>query len=174
MKEILRTERLLLREMTEKDEPALREILMDQDVMYAYGHAFSEEEVHAWLVRQQGRYRDDGFGLWAMVRLDNGKMIGQCGITMQPIGERRMPEVGYLLRKDHWHMGYAPEAAVACRDYAFANLGIREICSIIRNNNMPSRRVAVRNGMTITGCFTKFYHGEYMPHLIYSVSRKDD
>ena len=49
MEPILQTSRLLLREMTEDDLPALRSILQDPQVMYAYEHAFSEEEVRAWL-----------------------------------------------------------------------------------------------------------------------------
>ena len=64
-KEILRTGRLALREMTEDDLGDLREILQDPEVMYAYEHDFSEEDVRKWLSRQQARYRKDGFGLWA-------------------------------------------------------------------------------------------------------------
>ena len=39
-KEILRTGRLALREMTEDDLGDLREILQDPEVMYAYEHDF--------------------------------------------------------------------------------------------------------------------------------------
>ena len=54
---ILQTERLYLRQMTEQDLPDLRDILQDVEVMTAYEHAFSEEEVRDWLARQQQRYR---------------------------------------------------------------------------------------------------------------------
>ena len=66
MKEILRTRRLLLREMTEGDIPDLEEMLLDPEVMYAYPHTFTKEDVENRLARQQQRYRQDGLacGRW--------------------------------------------------------------------------------------------------------------
>ena len=66
-KEILRTERLILREMENEDFSALCRMLRDPAVMYAYERAFDTQEAWDWLRRQQERYRRDGFGLWAMV-----------------------------------------------------------------------------------------------------------
>ena len=97
---ILQTERLLLREMEDEDFSALCRMLRDPEVMYAYEHAFSEEEAWDWLRRQQERYRRDGFGLWGMAEKTTGEMVGQCGLTWQPLGDgTQMPEVGYLLEK---------------------------------------------------------------------------
>lgn len=172
MKPILQTSRLLLREMTEDDLPALRSILQDPQVMYAYEHAFSEEEVRAWLAKQRRRYAEDGFGLWAMVLRQTGAMIGQCGLTWQDRGDgTQCVEVGYLLQRTFWHQGYATEAAAACKAYAFQDLGLDEVCSIIRDNNPASQAVARRNGMTVTGRLVKHYYGMDMPHLVFSVRR---
>lgn len=172
MEPILQTSRLLLREMTEDDLPALRSILQDPQVMYAYEHAFSEEEVRAWLAKQRRRYAKDGFGLWAMVLRQTGAMIGQCGLTWQDRGDgTRCVEVGYLLQRAFWHQGYATEAATACKAYAFQELGLDEVCSIIRDNNLASQAVARRNGMTVTGRLVKHYYGMDMPHLVFSVRR---
>lgn len=172
MKPILQTSRLLLREMTEDDLPALRSILQDPQVMYAYEHAFSEEEVRAWLAKQRRRYAEDGFGLWAMVLRQTGAMIGQCGLTWQDRGDgTQCVEVGYLLQRAFWHQGYATEAATACKAYAFQELGLDEVCSIIRDNNLASQAVAKRNGMIVTGRLVKHYYGMDMPHLVFSVRR---
>ena len=46
---ILQTERLLLREMTQEDFPALCRILQDEQTMYAYEGAFSDSEAQVWL-----------------------------------------------------------------------------------------------------------------------------
>lgn len=59
---ILETERLYLRKLETSDFADLCEILQNKNVMYAYEHAFSDEEVHIWLNRQKQRYHDDGFG----------------------------------------------------------------------------------------------------------------
>ena len=81
------TKRLILRKMTPSDREDLCRILQDEEVMYAYEGAFSDEEVEAWLDRQLKRYEEDGFGLWAVILKENGEMIGQCGLTMQDIPE---------------------------------------------------------------------------------------
>lgn len=166
---ILETKRLFLREMTGEDFPALCKILRDPEVMYAYEHAFSESEAREWLDRQMARYKNDGFGLWAAVLRETGEMIGQCGITWQDWNERRVPEIGYLFQKAFWHQGYATEAAVGCREYAFGTLGMDEVFSIIRDNNLPSQCVARRNGMKPRGTLVKHYYGMEMPHTVFSV-----
>ena len=168
---ILETDRLSFRNLTMDDFDALCGILQDEEVMYAYEHAFSDQEVREWLERQIGRYDRYGFGLWAVILKEDGGLIGQCGLTMQEWGEREVLEVGYLFRKAYWKQGYAIEAARACRDYAFQQLKAQEVFSIIRDNNLLSQKVARRNGMEVRGRFTKHYYGMDMPHLVFSVTR---
>lgn len=171
--EIMKTERLVLRELAPSDYDSLCSILQDPDVMYAYEHAFSGDEVSEWLDRQLSRYEKDGCGLWAVLDKEGGALIGQCGVTRQDIGTGTVPEVGYLFAKAFWHRGYAAEAARACRDFAFEKMGVDEVYSIIRENNFPSRRVAERNGMTPRGRLIKHYYGMDMPHILYSVKREE-
>lgn len=169
---IFETERLYLRELTQDDFANLCTILQDEAAMYAYAHAFSNIEVQEWLDRQIGRYRADGFGLWAVHRKDDGAFVGQAGLTMQDAGnDRQVVEIGYLFRRDCWHKGYAMEAARACRRYAFETLGAPEVYSIIRENNLASLRVAECNGMQSTGTMDKFYYGIHMPHILYCIKR---
>ncbi len=171
MKHVVKTQRLSLREMDEDDLPALRRILQDPIAMAAYEHAFSEEEVLQWLQRQRQRYREDGFGLWAVCLQESGEMVGQCGLTWQNWDGSRVPEVGYLFARAFWHHGFATEAARACRDHAFTALGFLEVFSIIRDTNLPSLNVAIRNGMLVRGRMVKQYYGMEMPHLVFSVRR---
>lgn len=166
---ILETKRLILREMTQADFPSLCKILQDDDVMYAYEGAFSIDEVQSWLDKQLERYNEYGFGLWAVVLKETGNMIGQCGLTMQNFNDSKVMEVGYLFQKLFWHQGYAIEAAIACKKYAFEQLNAKEVYSIIRDTNIPSQNVAIRNGMTCIGKFVKHYRGVDMPHLLFSV-----
>ena len=139
--------------------------------MTAYEHAFDDAEVQQWLENQLRRYREDGFGLWAVLLKDTEQMIGQCGITWQECNGRRVLEVGYLFEKAYWHQGYATEAAIACKEYAFEVLQADEVFSIIRDNNFASQKVALRNGMSITDKLTKHYYGMDMPHLVFSVKK---
>lgn len=167
----LETERLLLRQLEESDFAAWKAVLGDPKVMYAYEHGFSDGEVRQWIERQRERYARYGFGLWAVIEKESGALIGDCGITMQDWSGRDVPEIGYHLRRDKWHQGFAAEAARACRDYAFQVLGFPEITSIIRENNLPSQHVALRCGMSVRGSFVKHYYGMDMLHLVFSVKR---
>lgn len=169
---ILETPRLTLREMNEDDYDDLCKMLKNKDVMYAYEHAFDDDEARAWLDKQIKRYRTDGYGLWAVIRKSDGTFIGQCGITNQECLGSTVPEIGYLFIKDYWHCGYATEAASACKSYAFEVLNFDKVYSIIRDTNIASQKVAVRNGMCAVGKFNKFYYNTVMPHVVFAVDRK--
>ncbi len=173
MKTVIETERLVLREMTAGDFDALCRILQDDEAMYAYEGAFTDAQVQEWLDRQLARYREYGFGLWAAVLKESNRVIGQCGLTMQPWQDKQVLEIGYLFERAFWHKGYATEAARACKKYAFEVLNAKEVCSIIRDTNIPSQRVALRNGMVRTDSWTKHYRGVDMPHFRYVAFRKE-
>lgn len=166
---ILETERLYLRELNQADFESLCGILQDDEVMYAYEGAFRDDEVQEWLDRQIFRYQKWGFGLWAAVLKEKNEMIGQCGLTMQPWKDKEVLEIGYLFKRLYWHNGYATEAARACKKYAFEILHVEEVCSIIRDTNLASQKVAIRNGMVETDNWTKHYRGVDMPHKRYVV-----
>ena len=166
---ILETDRLYLRELNQSDHGSLCEILQDPEVMVAYEGPFCDAEVQAWLERQMDRYQKWGFGLWAVVLKETDEMIGQCGLTLQPWKEKEVLEIGYLFCRRYWHQGYATEAAQACKQYAFNALGAKEVCSIIRDTNFASQKVALRNGMTCQDHWVKHYRGVDMPHDRYVV-----
>lgn len=169
--QILQTPRLYLREMTQSDYNSLSKMLKDPDVMYAYEGAFTDIEIQAWLDNQQKRYEEQGYGLWAVILKETGEMIGQCGLTNQNVNDKEVIEVGYLFQKAYWHNGYATEAAMGCKEYAFARLKAKSVYSIVRDTNVASQQVAIRNGMTKTGAFMKTYKGIDMPHLVYQENR---
>lgn len=170
---VLETNRLLLREMTLSDMGALSSILQDEKVMYAYNGAFSDEETLIWMQKQLQRYKDYGFGLWGVFLKDTDEMIGQCGITMQEYKATQVPEIGYLLAHDYWYKGYAIEAATACRKYGFNTLNFNALYSIIRDTNIASQNVALRNGMTLIDTITKHYRGVDMPHIVFCIEKDE-
>ncbi len=168
---ILDTYRLQLREMNLSNMDALSSILQDERVMYAYNGKFDDEETMAWMQKQLQRYKEFGFGLWGVFLKRTGEMIGQCGITMQEYKAAQVPEIGYLLAYEHWHNGYAAEAAAACREYGFNTLKFNTLYSIIRDTNIASRNVALRNGMNWVDTIIKHYRGMDMPHMVFCVNR---
>lgn len=169
---ILETERLYLREMKQSDFKALCKILQDKETMQAYEGEFSDAEAQEWLDKQIFRYQKWGFGLWAVILKETSDMIGQCGLTMQPWKDKEVFEIGYLFQRLFWHKGYAIESAKACKKYAFEILNVDEVCSIIRDTNIASQNVAIRNGMIVADSWTKHYRGVDMLHYRYVATRK--
>ena len=143
----LETERLILREMTLDDFDALYEIFTDAETMQHYPKPFDEQRVQGWILTNIERYEIFGFGLWSVVLKENGEVIGDCGITMQNIGGKIKPEIGYHIHKKYWNRGLATEAAQKCRDYAFENTPFNIIYSYMKYTNIGSYSVAIKNGM---------------------------
>lgn len=174
---MIETERLIIREMVQSDLDSLCKILCDEEVMReAYESAFSIEEAQGWLNRHLKRYEEYGFGLWAVVLKETNEMIGQCGLTMQTWKEKEILEIGYLFQRAYWHKGYATEAAVACKEYAFSVLNVSSVYSTIRDTNIASQKVAIRNDMKIIDKATKNFRYIDMNFFLYSVEKtnKDD
>ena len=164
---VLETPRLVLREFVRADADALARVISDPQTMRYYPTPYDRVGVEDWIARNLRRYQRDGHGLWAIDLKAADEMIGDCGITLQEVDGERLPEIGYHLRRDLWGHGYAIEAARACRDYGFAQLNIDLLISLIRPENVPSRRVAERNGMTVW----KETNRAGRKHLVYAVRR---
>lgn len=169
---ILETERIYLRQLEPSDFSDLAEILQDKEVMYAYEHDFTDEDVEEWLQRQITRYQTYGFGLWAVILKSSGAMIGQAGLTMQHCEGTEVLEIGYLMKRKFWHQGFAREAAAGCKKYAFEHIGADKVYSVIKSDNAASIRVAEALGMKKEKEFvTQYYNGD-MLHFLYGVSAR--
>lgn len=94
-------------------------MLKDIDVMYAWEHTFSDEQIIQWIDTQIRRYSEDGVSyLLAIDKLTN-HVVGQIGLLHQTIKFEKYWDIGYILKKDYWGKGYATEGAMACINYAF-------------------------------------------------------
>jgi len=164
---VLETQRLVLREFQHEDLDALAAILCDSETMRYYPVSFDRAAVADWIQRNRTRYANDGHGLWAMILKSTRELIGDCGLVRQTVDAVDDIEIGYHVRRDLWNQGYASEAARACRDYGFANLKVDRLISLIRPENLASRRVAEKNGMTIWKEVTKVD----LLHYVYAITR---
>ena len=164
---ILQTPRLILREFVAEDADALARVLSDAETMRYYPAGYDRAGVEQWIARNRERYKNDGVGLWAMLLKSSGELIGDCGITRQEVEGEYFYEIGYHLRRDLWHQGIATEAAIACREWGFQHLKADRLISLIRPENVPSQRVAERNGMTVW----KEVDWRGLRHRVYSTTR---
>lgn len=146
---VIETERLQLRHLRLDDLDAMFAYLGDAQTMLYYPAPFSRGFVREWIERNEDRFAKYGYGLFGVVLKESGELIGDCGLVWQTLPDATELEVGYHFHRAHWGHGYATEAAKACMDYAFANADVTHVISLIRPENLPSRRVAERNGMRI-------------------------
>jgi RimJ/RimL family protein N-acetyltransferase len=165
--QILETPRLILRGFSVDDVDALALVLSDPEAMRFYPAPLDCAGVEQWIARNLRRYATNGHGLWAMVLKTNGELIGDCGLTIQDVDGANEVEIGYHVRRDHWGQGLATESARACRDYGFSRLPIERLVSSIRPENLPSRRIGEKNGMTVGREVTRVG----LSHLVYSIGR---
>ncbi len=164
---ILETQRLRLREMSLGDLDFIAEMLADSDGMRFYPKLYSREESQEWIERQLQRYAKDGHGLWLVVDRASSKPVGQVGLIMQEVEGSWQPEIGYLVHKHYWRRGYASEAALGVREYAFNVRGKGRVISLIRPENIPSQAVARKLGMAPE----RSVDFKGLEHIVFAVSR---
>ena len=166
---ICETPRLILRKFNESDVEPLLSFLGDPEVMrFSMRGPETREDIQTkYLPSCLKRYARDGLGQWAVVRKSDGSCVGECGICVQEVEGEKEFEISYRMRRNCWGIGLATEAARACRDYGFQNVGLRRLISIIESENIASIRVAEKMGMT----WEKSASFHKIPVLIYSVAK---
>ena len=164
---ILETPRLQMRQMTTADVAPLLKIFGDVEAMQFYPAIFDGHQMQKWVAWNQHQYASHGYGLWALVLRSTTEVIGDCGLVNQPMEGVPEIEIGYHVRRDHWRQGIATEAALACRNYGFEHLGCCRLVSLIHPQNLASRRVAEKVGMSY--CREIFW--KHKPTCLYAVER---
>jgi RimJ/RimL family protein N-acetyltransferase len=142
------TERLVLRPLSLLDEPELAAVLSDAETMRWYPRPYTGSEVREWIERQMARY-PEGSGLLGMVEKQTGRLIGDCGAVWQEVEGTAELEIGYHVNRERWGQGFATEAARKVMEYAFARFDVTKVISMIRPENVQSRRVAEKNGLAV-------------------------
>jgi RimJ/RimL family protein N-acetyltransferase len=140
--QVLETERLILRHLTLDDVDDLWQILGDPKAMRYYPAPFTRAQTEGWIRHALTSYAQHEVGLWAVIRKEGQRFLGDCGLTVQPVEGGTDLEIGYHIIRRYQGQGFATEAAYACRDYAFAVLKAPRVISIVDLQNRPSRRVA--------------------------------
>ena len=163
------TARISFREMTTDDFGIMQRLLGDPAVMAFYPHAKSNDEVRGWIDSTLRSYAAHGFALWVLELIEDGTFIGDCGLTYQEVDGNTVLEVGYRLLPAYQGRGYATEAAQACLDLAFEDIGAKHVTAIINPLNAPSRRVAERLGMSLE---TETVSKTGLPVVVYGIRRE--
>ncbi len=180
-REMIETERLLLRKPLLEDARSALDLITDPVAMEHIGgvhpQAASDPEfvVRRWLER----WDDNGCGPFSVIRREDGRWLGRVGVlvwdvrawthtTFASAGEFAQPELGWALASEHWGRGYATEAALAVREWAYAERAFERLVSLIAPVNVRSQRLAERLGATPGETIELFDNG---PHVVWEHPR---
>ena len=167
MKTILETGRLILREFLQDDAHALFQLNSDPEVVRYTGDApFADQDDAGRFVQNYQDYEKNGYGRWAMIEKETGDFIGWCGLKFHP--DTRETDIGFRLHKHYWNHGFATEAAKACLDYGFDELGLQSIIGRAMSENVASIRILEKIGLHYEQPFD--FHGG--PGVIYRADKR--
>ena len=164
----LETERLILRSFHEQDVDAMAHLFANPDFMrFSLGAFTDRKKTVDFIEKVMSWDRASLPSQFAVVPRGEHTVIGYCGFFHHPEVPGEV-EIGYRLNPDYWNRGLITEAARAVRDHGFADLELPRVISLIHPENIPSRRVAEKNGMKIEKEIT--FRG--FPTLVYAITRE--
>ncbi|MFD1020875.1 GNAT family N-acetyltransferase [Thalassobacillus hwangdonensis] len=170
------TERLILRDVEEKDLNAMFDYLSDREVVKHMGLApavFLED------VRNELDWytsiKEEGTGMrWGITLKNTDQMIGSCGFLNRAPKHHRA-EIGFELSRNHWGRGIASEAIHAVLSYGFQKLGLERVEALIETENLASQNMVERNGFQREGLLRHYEYtlGNFDDLLMYSLLRSE-
>lgn len=169
---IIKTERLILSQLEEKDIPFVTEYLQDKifsDLTSNIPHPYTTEHAEFWLKISQDSF-EDNTGFTFAIRNKEGQIMGAIGLHDR--GDDKA-ELGYWMGKPFWNKGYVTEAAAALIDFGFKELQINKIYATYFLHNPASGRIMEKIGMEKEALLKQHLkkEGEYFDILMYSVLR---
>lgn len=146
---IFTSDRLGFRNWRESDFEAMCEMNADPVVMEYFPARQGAQESLAFIQRMQKQFEEKGYCYFAVEKKEDREFIGFIGLADQAFEADFTPctDIGWRLKKGAWHKGYATEGAKACLDYAFDQLGLKEVLAIAPTVNLKSESVMKKIGM---------------------------
>lgn len=175
--ELLRTRRLILRQLTFADAPDLRRLDSDERVTrYLLDDQVNSNDRAYALINyaQQVYHQHEGLGLWhardtqhcfvgyfSLMPLvcEHEQSISPPAVdhTVDHLDEQTCEvEIGVRLRPHAWGRFYASEGGAALRDHAFGTLGLTRLVGICDPDNKVIPLLLKRIGFVVAGDTTHF------------------
>jgi RimJ/RimL family protein N-acetyltransferase len=143
------TSRLRVRHFHRDDLDAFAALCADPEVMryVGDGETLPHSEVARWIEVCGDKYATRGYGTSAVFEKATGEFVGYCGVVRAPGND--FDELIYAFDRSAWGQGYATEVGRAMLGYVFARSSLTEIYATIYEDNLGSRKVADKLGMTV-------------------------
>ena len=138
---VLKTERLILRQISKEDTPSVFANFSDPDVASWFFDKPLTDISHTdeFIDRFTNAFNNGSGITWALTFPDEGIYIGSCGFDR--INKDDVGELGFDLAKAFWGKGLMSESAAAILAYGFNELGLVRVEGDTDLNNDRARRV---------------------------------
>ncbi len=142
----LATTRLILRPVVEADAHALHPVFAD-DALMRYWSSAAHTNIGETRAYVAGNAAQGDWLTWAITER------GEVALGWVTLGVHRegVRELGFILGRDHWGLGYAREAAKAVLDHGFGAMGLRRVFADADPDNAASNRLLDELGFTLEG-----------------------
>ncbi|WP_025562391.1 GNAT family N-acetyltransferase [Psychromonas sp. SP041] len=140
------TARLILRPFQSNDFEKAYQLFSDPIVMrFSLNGPYSAEKCQIFIDQCMLKSKNNEPSLLAVIDKQTNQLIGSCGFFAQTIQGMAELELGYRLLPHYWGKGLATEAAMAMKSYAFNEMGLTRLISLIETDNIASISVAEKN-----------------------------
>ena len=149
---VLTTERLVLREVADRDVEDVFEMESDPVAMRYWSQPPMQDiaEARASVERAKGLFPARVALRWSITRRDDDRMLGHLSLFNFSEQSGR-GELGYGLARRHWGQGFMQDALTAAIDYGFGPLGLRRLEADVDPRNQASLRAVERLGFAREG-----------------------
>ena len=159
---VLSSERIILRGWQDSDFHPYTTLVSDPVMMrFIGGGAMSYKEARKEFDGMREQWIDRKIGIFVIADKTSDELLGFTGLFESPLIDE--PELSWSLSAKNHGKGYASEAAVLARNWAFREHNIGPLMSLVHPDNISSKRVAERLGASVESHST--WIGQ--PRLVY-------
>lgn len=168
---VIKTERLILREIIKEDISVIFSYLSNGNVTRFYGRELmqSMEEAEELMDLFSLNYLEKRGIRWGIERKESKGLIGTIGFhAWQP--KHKRAEIGYEIHPLHWRQGYAAEAISGVLSYGFNEMDLTRIGAVVFIENDASNNLLAKLGFQREGVLRKYMHQNGVEHDAYVYS----
>lgn len=172
---IIKTERLLLRQIVENDIENVFKGLSHPDVIKYYGVSYNNLDATKAQMNWFAELEQTGKGVWWAISSTDNKIFYGAGGLNSLSTEHKKAEIGFWLLPEYWGKAIMQEAMPLICNYGFSKLGLHRIEGMVETDNIICKRAMAKLDFIFEGTMRhcEIKNGKFISLDIFS-KLKDD
>lgn len=172
----LETERLILRKYTLEDVDDYYSFASDSEVtrFLRWGPHPNKDYTLAYIEGVIDGYLAGKDSPWGIEHKESKKLIGIIHL-MQLDNFHKKAQIGLVLARDYWNMGYAAEALNEVLEYCFSSLSLNRVEALCITDNIAAIKLLKSLGMENEGLLRDYLYQKecFRSFFMFSILRSD-